>query len=130
MDSQMANAQKVAIDAKFILPGAENFSAYLEQRVGAGLTVTGPEMDDGRQGAVKRWIVLYHGEIMGEYLQFNPGLEYRGRIPGYNNDLIRIANLVRKEELPEDIVCLSYGPSHDKADEPWQRLDGHDIPFP
>lgn len=141
---------------KFVLPGAENFSAYLKSIVEGELTVEGPEVIDWSYGVdyTKRWVVKLDGEILGHYLTFGPkseeedfSREYHGAIPGYINEGITIFNQGEtdlKKKLPENKVILIWSNKKfvythiadawefgDLITTPWQRQDGHmAIPFP
>ena len=138
---------------KFQLSGAERFSQYLEEKLVGVLTAEGPQIIDrsytGEYG--KRWVVRQSGEQIGEYFTFGPESgetdfcrEFRGRIPGYKNELAAMMNQRKPdaERMPEDSVSLTYSNQRFEAqsihegpgklvDTPWQRQDGHDkIPFP
>jgi len=137
---------------KFQLPGAENFTKFLEERVEGILTVEGPEVVDRTYDNrdIKSRIIKLNGNRLGEYLtsdtksdQNEFDREYRGRIPDYKNKLIAEANKFRLEtkRIPEDEVFLIYSRKRDGflhcrspgklVDAPWKRQDGHEtIPFP
>lgn len=104
---------------KFQLLGAEKFSQHLEGRLDGVLTAEGPEIIDrsynGEYG--KKWIVRLNGEQIGEYFTFGPkpqktefGREFRGRILGYKNEAVVIANRGKpeSEKMPECTVSLIY----------------------
>ena len=117
------------------------------------LSSTGPEIIDRSYDMdyTKRWLIKLNDIVIGEYFTFGPklgetdfGREYRGRIPGYENEAIVISNAGKpvSERIPEDSVSLVYanqrfenkdihqGPGK-LIDIPWQRQDYHDsIPFP
>ncbi len=138
---------------EFRLPGAKNFSNYLQINLGEVLAAEGPEIVDrsynGEYG--KMWIVKKNGETIGKYYTFGPmpgetdfGREFWGRIPGYRNECVVVSNRGKpaSEETPEDSVSLVYANQRFEAqdinegpgksvDTPWQRQDSHDkIPFP
>lgn len=134
----------------FVLPGAEQFSAYLQSIVKGELTVEGPKVLDWSWGVeyTKRWIVKLDDEILGEYFTFGPkpketdfGRQYDGRIPEYVNKAIEKGNLCTGEKCPVDKVILSWSNIkcvmtgvHELSKiitVPWGRQDGHTaIPFP
>jgi len=136
---------------KFQLPGAKGFASFIESRADGVLTAEGPEIVDRIYGGTRKWVVKLDGERLGEYLAFGskPGetefsREFRGRVPGYVNELVLSGNehKLEDERVPIDTVCLTYSNrayEEQDADEgegrlvdtPWQRQDGHDeIPFP
>lgn len=141
---------------KIELPGAEKFVRFLEDHVSGELTIEGPETVDIKEDNGKyarRWTVKNNGAKLGEYLTSDPkpgetefGREYRGRVPGYVNDHIQIANLFHPENLPLDQVSLVWDSQKFQeqsisirkskrperlVDTTWQRYDGHSqIPFP
>ncbi len=140
---------------KFILPGAEQFSAYLESIVKGTLTAEGPQaLDPGCDVSLaKRWDVLLDKQKIGEYIVYSqPATRgktkeeytkvYSGLIPGYVNDAVVASNKFRPKEEPKPVDQVSLiwdnknckvresGPP-DSVDTPWQRQDGHsEIPFP
>lgn len=145
---------------KFQLPGAENFSEYLEEKLEGILTVEGPEVVDWSYGVdyTKKWIISLNGEQIGVYRTFGPkpgeaefGREFKGRIPGYVNECLSIyskyklslfKNCKQMSRLTEDTVSLIYSNTRFEfrsfneepeslINTPWQRQDGHKkIPFP
>ncbi len=128
------------------LPGATAFFAFLKERCPtATIAVTGPVVGDWSYGMeyAKAWTITVDGQKIGEYWTFGPkpdedqpGLEYRGLIPGYINEMI--------SDGDHSQVSLIFGNQRFEAasyyenmgggqivETPWQRQDGHDtIPFP
>ena len=138
---------------KFQLPGAERFSHYLEKILEGVLTAEGPEIVDRSYDCeyAKKWIIRQDDKELGEYYTFGPmpgetdfGREFRGRIPGYVNELTAFLNkiILVSERTPEDSVYLVYSNKKlelQNIDEgfgeliytAWKRQDfNNKIPFP
>lgn len=117
----------------------ESFCRDLEARVGAVVTAEGPEILDTSYNCefTKRWKIKSDGIQLGEYYTFGPrpgetnfGRAYTGRIPGYRNESVVIANKFQNEQerIPEDTVGLVFDSGRcDLVDEallphlPWGR---------
>ncbi len=104
---------------RFQLLGADRFSLHLDKILDGILTAEGPEIVDRSYNGqyAKRWKVRLDGEQIGEYYTFGPKpgetdfcREYRGRIPGYRNECIAVANEFCQESkrMLEDQVFVVY----------------------
>lgn len=131
----------------FELPGAPEFSRYLQMVVSGELTVQGPEVVDRSYNSDfgKKWIVKVDERQIGEYSTFGPkpGATdytrfYRGYVPGNNAPAVKRKKSAKTSpnQLPHNIISLLFGALNqdaktDLSDLVWQRLDGHKyIPFP
>lgn len=134
---------------EFELPGAEQFSAYLRERVRGILSLTlcseTPMRVEGVNYA-RKWIVSLDGKRIGEYLTSDPNQDnekpsrrYYGRVPGYVNEAIQ-SRSSQEEQTPKDLVTLVYteksrasnvSAEDDITNTFGQRQDFHkEIPFP
>ncbi|MCK9458497.1 MAG: hypothetical protein M0R80_02490 [Proteobacteria bacterium] len=138
---------------KIELPGAENFSKYLEQKYGFTISVEGIDPKDG----AKIYLVKRYNKIIGIYSVYEPRpgetdfvRDFEGRLPGYVNDvlarrnkklpkyLLPFADKARKKP-PVDSVSLTWanekwrvcGGFEEALGQYWYRHDRHEvIPFP
>ena len=132
--------------SNFELPGAPEFSSYLQTAVSGELTVQGPEVVDRSYNSDfgKKWIVQVDGKTLGEYDTFGPkpgATEYtrfyRGYVP-VNNAAATGKKSVRKirdDGLNHTIALIfstrTSDEKKDLSDVVWQRMDGYKhIPFP
>jgi len=130
--------------ADFVLPNAENFSKFLEERFGEKLRIRslGRVTDDDQRGKsvlaslnntdkeVRAWVILLGKKIIGHYLTIEEdgdfGCVYNGMLGEDNPQL-------RKDEYT--IIYWDENPSFygtkGRKLKTFQRIDGHyDIPFP
>lgn len=110
------------------LPGAENFSKFLEERFGERLTVE-PQKGFGEYNF---WRVLVDNLLVGRYLTVNKRLkekdyqrEFRTTKVLHLPDLIYSDHRIAILSVEEGARVLGFKKT------PWQRQDGNkDIPFP
>lgn len=119
-------------ETKFELPGAPNFSRWLEEKVQGVLTVECPEIN----GRKKMWTVKFNNDKIGEYVVIEdvPGKKdytFNGVIPGYVNPSIKREKPIQiQKKKPVGLVWLGYFNSG-YFDDSERRRDLHSqIPFP
>ena len=128
--------------SNFNLPGAERFAEYLENKIGMDLVAMGPEIItdekilkkfNNTKLEVEGWIILdSEGNEVGHYATIGMnkktdfGRMYEGKC-GYNNPQLRKDEFILIYWNQDPLIGTNTQPIKLPN---FQRIDGHDIPFP